>query len=150
MICGHICVAALSFPEQLLVWAIRQWTGGRDNWPCVEQEFRRVCQGAAGLIAATALAQTVALIAASARRPVHCHPLNCDAVSPDEAALLALVAASQVCDRSSATAYAADFMPDCMVPLLLENVAVLGAALAAADRALPPRYAMPEAGTTIH
>ena len=41
-------------------------------------------------------------------------------------------------------------MPACMVPVLLESTDVLGAALAAADRCLPPRYALAPAGTTLH
>lgn len=41
-------------------------------------------------------------------------------------------------------------MPACMTHVLLESVAVLGAALAAAGRELPPRYALPQPGATLH
>jgi hypothetical protein len=150
MICGHLSVASLAFPEQLVVWALRQWTTSRDSWPCVEREFRRVCRGAAGMVAARALAESVGLIAARSRRQVHCHSLACRQVSADEAAILALIAASQACDRTTAEAQARELMPDSLVPVLLESIAILGAALAAADRSLPPRYAMPGDGVTIH
>ena len=147
---GLLCVAALSFPEQLLVWGVRQWMAGRDNWPCVEREFRRACPGAAGLIAASALADTLGLIAASARRPVTCYPLCARAIAADEETLIALVAAVQIHDRREAEAQAHDLMPACMVPVLLESAEVLGSALAAADRRLPPRHAFAPAGATLH
>lgn len=147
---GHLSVASLAFPEQLVVWALRQWTTSRESWPCIEREFRRVCRGAAGLIAAQAMAETVGLIAARSHRRVECHPLACRQVSADEAGILALIAASQICDRYTAEAQARTLVPDKLVLVLLESIAVLGAALAAADRALPPRYAMPRDGTTIH
>ncbi len=150
MDCGLPCVAALTFPEQLLVWALRQWMAGRENWPTVEREFRRACPGAAGIIAANALADTLGLIAASARRPVTCFPLCARSIAADEEAVIALVAAAQVHDRRQAEAQAHDLMPACMVPVLLESADVLGAALAAADRRLPPRYAFAPAGTTLH
>lgn len=150
MDCGHLCIAQLSFPEQLIVWGVRQWAGGRENWPCVEREFRRACRGAAGVIAARALGDLVGLLAASARRPLHCLSLACGQVSPDEFAILALVAASQANDRMTAQSGARALLPECMAPVLLESVAVLGAALAAADRDLPPRYALPAPGTTVH
>ena len=54
--CCETGIAALTFPEQLILWALRQWTTSRDSWPCVEREFRRVCRGAAGVIAARAMA----------------------------------------------------------------------------------------------
>lgn len=150
MNCGHLCIAQLSFPEQLIVWGIRQWAGGRENWSCVEGEFRRACRGASGVIAAQALADIVGLLAACARRPLHCWPLERGEVSGDEAAIVALVAASQANDRFAAEAAARALMPDCMAATLLESVAVLGAALAAAGRELPPRYALPAPGTTVH
>jgi hypothetical protein len=148
--CCETGIAALTFPEQLILWALRQWTTSRDSWPCVEREFRRVCRGAAGVIAAQAMAESVGLIGARSHRQVHCHSLDCRQVSADEAAFLALVAASQACDRYTAEAQARELMPDSLVPVLLESIAILGAALAAADRSLPPRYAMPGDGTTIH
>jgi len=150
MACPRLCVSALSFPEQLLVWSLRQWMAGRENWPSVEREFRRACPGAAGLVAVQALADTIGLIAASARRPVTCFPLCSRDIADDEEAVIALVAAAQVNDRHHAEARARDLMPACMVPVLLESTDVLGAALAAADRRLPPRYALAPAGTTLH
>jgi hypothetical protein len=92
----------------------------------------------------------VGLLAACARRPLRCLPLDRGDVSPDEAAIVALIAASQANDRRSAEGAARDLMPECMAPVLLESVAVLGAALAAAGRELPPRYALPAPGTTLH
>jgi hypothetical protein len=150
MDCGYLCIAQLSFPEQLLVWAIRQWAGGRENWPGIECEFRRACRGASGVIAARALGDMVGLLAASARRPLRCLPLDRPEVSGDEAAIIALVAASQANDRWAAESGARDLMAACMAPVLLESVAVLGAALAAAGRDLPARYALPAPGTTRH
>jgi hypothetical protein len=148
--CPESGIAALTFPEQLILWALRQWTTSRESWPCVEREFRRACRGAAGVIAAQALAESIGLIGARSRRQVQCHALACRQVSADEAAFLSLIAASQACDRYTAETQARDLMPDSLVPLLLENIAVLGAALAAADRSLPPRYALPGDGVTIH
>lgn len=150
MDCGYLCIAQLSFPEQLIVWAIRQWANGRENWLCVEREFRRACHGASGVIAARALGDLVGLLAASARRPLHCMPLERTEVSADEAAIVALIAASQANDRFAAEDAARDLMPACMAKVLLESVAVLGAALAAAGRELPPRYALPQPGATLH
>ena len=150
MDCGHLCVAQLSLPEQMIVWGMRQWACGRESWPRVEHEFRRVCRGASGLIAARALGVMIGLLAASARRPLQCCSLDRSEVSSDEAAIVALVAASQANDRRSAERGARDLMPECMAPVLLESVAVLGAALAAAGRELPPRYAQRPAGTTLH
>ncbi len=150
MVCGHLSVASLAFSEQLVVWALRQWTTSRESWPCVEREFRRVCRGAAGVIAAQAMAETVGLIAARSHRQVECHSLACRRVSADEAGILTLIAASQIYDRHTAEARARELVPDRLVPVLPESIAVLGAALAAADRSLPPRYAMPGSGTTIH
>lgn len=147
---GLFHIAALSFPEQLLVWAVRQWLSGRQNWPAIEREFRRACPGAAGIVAANALADTLGLIAASARRPVTCFPLCARFIAADEESLIALVAAAQSRDRREAEARARDLMPSSMVQMLLENVDVLGAALAAADRCLPPRYAFAPAGTVLH
>jgi hypothetical protein len=140
----------LTLPEQLLVWGVRQWSAGRDNWPGVERAFRRVCRGAAGAIAAGALAETVGMLAVSARRPVVCRLIACRLVSLDEQAILSLVAASQANDRYHAETQARDLMPACMVPVLLESVAILGAALAAAQHDLPPRYAFRPAGATTH
>ncbi len=143
-------ISELSFPEQLLIWGIRRWMAGRENWPGVEHAFRRYCRGANGLIAAAALADTVGVIAASARRPVNCFTLDCCRVSSDEMTILALIAASQAHDRHHAEAQARDLMPDCMIRILMDSAAILGSALANAQRPLPPRYAYPSDGATLH
>jgi hypothetical protein len=136
--------------EQLLIWGMRQWVAGRENWPCVERAFRKACSGASGLAAASAFADTVGMIAASARRSVNCFALECGNVSKDEMAILALVAASQADDRRHAEAQARALMPDSMVPVLLQSVSLLGTALSNSRRELPPRYAYPAPDATIH
>lgn len=144
-----VCVAELSFPEQIVVWSIRKWLEDRDNAPVIRRELCQCC-GPAGAMAWTALESILSLLSIAARRPVYCHSLPCRAIAADEQAILGIIAASQAGDRSFAENQARDLMPASQQNPLLEAVAILGAALQAGNRTLPLRYALPGRSDTIH
>lgn len=144
-----VCVAELSFPEQIVVWSIRKWLEGRDNAPVIRRELCLTC-GPAGAMVWTALESILTLLSTAARRPVFCHSLPCRAIAADEQAILGIIAASQAGDRAFAENQTRDLMPPSRQDRLLEAAAILGAALQAANRMLPLRYALPDRSDTIH
>lgn len=147
--CG-LEIAALAFPEQLALWAMRKWREDSGGWPVIRREICRACGPAAGGLAHTWLDYLLTLLVRMARRPVRLHQLATRAVSADEAALLALVAATQCNDRAHAEAMARAFVCDAAQAPLLETATLFGAALEIGAQRLPPRYALPRAGDAIH
>jgi hypothetical protein len=145
---AQVCELALG--EALLLWSIRMWARDQSSWWRVEAEFRRACAPTVARTALTAWGETITLLAGRAPRALTLHPVEARGVTRDEASILALVAASQANDRQHAEAEAQRLIAVPLVPMLLEQVAILGAALEIGGRPLPPRYALPQRGERIH
>ncbi|MBM3602120.1 MAG: hypothetical protein FJX35_28330 [Alphaproteobacteria bacterium] len=145
----------LVFPEQVIIWSMRRWSsvsqlGRTQAWLCVEATLSRACGGGGDRLAAGALDQVLLTLAHRARGPFLCHGMRCPAIAPGERALIDLIAASQLGDRHHAERAARRLLPAAFADMLLENVAIIGAALELRFPALPPRYAMGAAGRTLH
>lgn len=143
-------IAALCFCEQMIVWSIRMRLAAPDDECAVRHTLCRACGRGAGAVAATWLDYALRLLSQAARRPVLIYPLARDEVAPGEQLILDLVAATQHDDRRHAETQARALLPTPMDACLLEATAMLGAALAAAGRIVPPRYALPQPSDSIH
>jgi hypothetical protein len=143
-------VCDLALGEALLLWSIRMWAKDQASWWRVEAEFRRACPATVARTALTAWSETIMLLAGRAPRALSLNPVEARGVTRDEDAILGLIAASQANDRQHAETQAHELMAAPLVPLLLEQTAILGAALEIGGRGLPPRYALPRAGERIH
>jgi hypothetical protein len=95
----------------------------------VAGEFRRLCHGEAGQIAAESFAQAVMLIDEQPLGGPRCNPLHCEVVGPDEEDILALIAACQIGDRRTATWLAERLVTPLLSHRLLERVGEFAAAL---------------------
>ena len=148
--CVPADIAALTFPEQLVLWSLRNWASGQGRHGLIERELCQACGCSAGRIALSSLATALTVLTCGAKRPVRWLPLPCRGIAEDEALVLGLIAASQAKDwRHLDQQSRALVRPEAVHPLR-ENVARLGAALAVGARILPPRYALPAAGDVIH
>jgi hypothetical protein len=91
------------------------------------------------------------LIAAHCRRDLWFHRCGCCAVSPDEMAILGLIAAQQAGDMASALASGRSLVADPVVGEVLRRAERLGRALAEHGLALPLRWSYkrwwPDPGT---
>lgn len=85
-------VSDLTFPEQLVVWAFRQWGEDPRNWCVVEQEFRLRCKRLNAMVALNGLSGLISVLSRRARRTLWFHRVWCPGVSADERTLLTLVA----------------------------------------------------------
>lgn len=148
--CVPVDIAALTFPEQLVLWSMRNWLAGGCRRKLIARELCQACGCAAGRIALTSLDAALMLLTRHAVRPICCLPLPRREISPDEAAVLSLVAASQAKDWWHVDAQSRVFVAPESVGPLRESVAQLGTALEFGARILPPRYALPAAGDVIH
>jgi hypothetical protein len=146
----RLTVADLTFPEQMVLWAVRHWRAGGGDWRKVEREFQRACGPAAARIALDALDRMLGAIEQGACHGLDCHALCCGGVSPDEQCVLALLAAGQADDGIGAKHAALSVAPPCRSAHLLELAAVAGAALDIGLGPLPARYAMRLGGETVH
>lgn len=146
----RLTVAELAFSEQLVLWAVRHWRAQRTDWCKVEVEFARACGPAPARIALDALGEMLAMLEAGACRSLSCHALCCAGVSPDEQAVLALLAAGQADDGTGARRVAQSMLPPCRCAPLLEQAAIAGSALDLGFGPLPARYAMRRGGETVH
>ena len=89
-------IAELAYAEQLLVWAARKLELGIGCPGAIAAEFERAWNGREGAWEAfEALHGLVQLLVRSGRRRFHLHPPGYPALTHDERALLALVAACQ-------------------------------------------------------
>jgi hypothetical protein len=145
-----IAIADLTFPEQLVVWALRHWMADRDYWPCVAGEFRRLCHGESGQIAAASFAQAAMLIAEDARRDLRSNPLHCEVVGDDEEDILALIAACQVRDDRTAAWLADRLVSPRAAETLLERLAEFAAAIQAGVGPMVRRRARHTPDSTVH
>jgi hypothetical protein len=143
-------VCELALGEALLLWSLRMWAKDPASWWRVEAEFRRVCPPTVARTALAAWSETITLLAGRAPRTLSLNPVEARRLTRDEDAILALIAASQANDRPHAETQARALMAPPLVPLLLEQTAILGAAMEIGGRGLPPRYALPRAGERIH
>jgi hypothetical protein len=93
----------LDRPEHLLVWALRAIVLGHGDCPMLKRTFDRVCGPMSGdaLITYTAI---VKIIAMTGRRRLLVHVPGCAAVSPDEKAIVGVVAIAQSSFRGDETA----------------------------------------------
>jgi hypothetical protein len=41
--CAPADIAALTFPEQLVLWSMRNWFVGHCRYPAIERELRHAC-----------------------------------------------------------------------------------------------------------
>ena len=149
-VADRLTVADLTFPEQLVLWALRHWREEETDWTKVEREFGRACGPAAARIALDALTEMLRAMEAGACRSMQCHKLCCSGVSPDEQAVLALLAAGQADDGVGARRVALSMAPPCQCAKLLELAAIAGAAMDLGVGPLPARYAMRRQGETVH
>lgn len=134
-------VSQLTFPEQLVVWALRTWVEAPERAPCIHREFIRACGAAAGSTAFAMLRALLTVLTRAPLRPLHCHRLACASVAPDERAILGLIAAGQRCDARHLAHAAAGLVAPGMQRAALEAAVLLAAALEQGERRLPLRQA---------
>lgn len=139
---GTPTICALTFPEQILVWAMRRWAEQPSAWPAVEATFRHALGGATGRIAAGALDHALFILSRRARGPFFFQRLDCPAPTPQEIDVVSLVAASQLGDRHHAETTARALLNPPYDRIVLESIAILGAALDVRFGPLVPRYAL--------
>ena len=148
--CVPADIAALTFPEQLVLWSLRNWVSGQGRHKLIERELCHACGCSAGRIALSSLASAMTALTCGAKRKLCWLPLPCREIAADEALILGLIAAGQARDwRHLDTQSRALVRPEAVHPLR-ESIARLGAALEVGSRILPPRYALPTTGDIIH
>jgi len=91
---GGETIQDLSRPEHLLVWALRAIAIGQGDCPLIAQTFAKAC-GPMGGRALQAYFILVKLIGMTGRRRLQVHVPGCPCVSPDERAIIGVVAAAQ-------------------------------------------------------
>ncbi len=87
-------VRDLRRPEHLLVWALRAIAVGHADCPAVRQAFNAAC-GPAGDMARMGYVLLVRQIGVTGKRRLKLHMPGCVCLSPDERAIVAVVAAAQ-------------------------------------------------------
>jgi hypothetical protein len=87
-------IEGLSRTEHLFVWALRAIAVGHGECPLLHQTFSAAC-GWRGGPALASYFVLVRYIGNAARRPLRLHAPGCASVSPDEMAVVGLVAAAQ-------------------------------------------------------
>lgn len=140
--CGTPTICAMTFPEQILVWSMRRWAERPSAWPAVEATFRHALGGATGRIAAGALDHALFILSRHGRAPFFFQRLDCPMPAPGESDVIALIAANQLGDRHHAETTARALLKAPYDRIVLENIAILGAALDLRFGPLVPRYAL--------
>ncbi len=137
---GPLDLAALDFPAQFVVWALRAWVQAfksRGSFDAVAHHgFTRFGLQASAL----ALDGAMTVLAASASRPIDIRCIHCRYLSPDEATLLDAVAAAQAERHFLATVELRKTMPGTAARLALPHVVDLGRDLARAGMRLNSRH----------
>lgn len=132
-------VAALTYPQQLVVWGLRRRRLGAPAWSVVAAEFHFAC-GRCPRRAAVAVGalQTLALaIETEGRRPPRWAPLDAPCLGADETLLLALLAAYQAGETGLVTRYLEWLFPVGAAVHAREAASALADALADAGCAFP-------------
>jgi hypothetical protein len=141
----------LALGEQLVVWAFRKRLEGESRVPTVQRGFELAGSDPARHDAHAAFEGLFGLISAHCRRDLWFHRCGCCCVSPDEMAILGLIAAQQAGDMASALSSGRSLVADQVVGEALRLAGELGRALAGLGLALPLRrsYApwWPDPGT---
>ncbi len=88
-------LAALTDPEQLLVWAMRSWAFAHQASRSVERDLIRACGREDGENAALAVRSVLVMCALYGRRPLRVAPPGWPGVTMDELRLLQLFASAQ-------------------------------------------------------
>lgn len=141
-------VADLTFPEQLVVWAMRRWlherveTGeqpGLSLSHCIEEPLVTACGVEQGERAAVGIAAFMTLLCAASRQPRRLHRLECAGVSVDECLFLSILAALQAGDHFLARGRLTWLMPAPVAAIAERNLQMAADALVAGGRHLPLR-----------
>lgn len=131
--------AGLEPSERLLVWALRRWVSGVENWNLVWREFSRLLPAPEAHAAMRGFEHLIAGICRFARRPFRYHQPLCPCVGTEEASFVALVAAAQANHEPLTQALAEWLVQRDGVADLTEAARGLSAALAAGGFILPQR-----------
>jgi len=99
---AQLTLAQLALGEQLVVWAFRKRLEGEARAITVQRGFALAGDGPARHDAHAAFEALFGLIAGHCRRDLWFHRCGCVCVSPDEMAILGLIAAQQAGDMASA------------------------------------------------
>jgi hypothetical protein len=144
-------LAQLALGEQLVVWAFRKRLEGESHAPTVQRGFALAGSGPARHDAHVAFEALFVLVAAHCRRDLWFHRCGCCGVSPDEMAILRLIAAQQAGDMASALCSGRSLVADQVLGEALRLAERLGRALAERGLALPLRWSYapwwPDPGT---
>jgi hypothetical protein len=147
-------LAQLALGEQLVVWAFRKRLEGESRATTVQRGFELAGSGPARHDALAAFEALFALIAGHCRRDLWFHRCGCCRISPDEMAILGLIAAQQAGDMASALCSGQSLVAAPVVGEALRLAGRLGRTLAELGLALPLRcsYAprSPDTGATRH
>lgn len=81
----------LSFPEQMLVWAMRRWRQGHESWAAAQADLAGGLSEREVAIFARALASVLLTLDVARLTPQRSVPLYCRRVSPDEEDVLAVI-----------------------------------------------------------
>ena len=98
-------VSELALGEQLALWAVRKRLQGVQHLPMVRRGFLLAGPGPQEHEAFAAFERFYAALKGNCRRDLWFHRCGCCCVSPDELAILGLVAAQQAGDPASAWGY---------------------------------------------
>lgn len=132
-------MSGLTAGEQALVLLFRQRLEGEGTLPQVRTLLYLAC-GVSGVEAALgSFERMFGLLARHARRVLGFHRATCEAVSTDERAVLALVAAHQAGRAALAEGLARWLVPGVLAGELGAHAGVLARALAGRSRYLPVR-----------
>lgn len=127
----------LSYPEQLVLWSIRQWLEGPEGRRLVQQEFLHVFRLHQVELALAGLDGLVTGLNAASRRVLYLRRSNCCLISRDEESLLCLLAAAQSENRDHVIALTSWLVPLHSAPRLTEHARDLVLALHRRSLELP-------------
>ncbi len=147
-------LAELALGEQLVVWAMRKRLEGAAHLPALQRGFDLAGGGLHERDAFVAFEQLFGALARNCRRDLWFHRCGCGCVSPDELAILGLIAALQADDALTAWGHARALVADPALGDLLQAAREFGQALAERRLALPLRRRLaldrPAAGVRFH
>jgi hypothetical protein len=129
----------LCYGEQLVLWSLRKWLQDRTAWPFVEQEFWLACGLGQARRALGGFAGLVISLNRRGRRILNCHPLTNPCITPDEQAIVALVAAAQWSRQAHVEAALRWLVRQSAATQAAAHATDLGHALFAAGHVLPLR-----------
>jgi hypothetical protein len=140
-------VSELALGEQLVLWAVRKWLEGVQHLPMVRRGFLLAGPGRHEHDAFAAFERFYAALEGNCRRDLWFHRCGCGCVSPDELAILGLIAAQQAGDPGSAWGHGQSLVLDRAFGELLRATRDLAQALTERRLILPLRQRVSPDGT---